>query len=195
MNVTLPSGRQGRLLALALLGLALAAVYATLAMPLLSFYYDRQARMAREREFIVKLDNIVAELPALQARLDRLRAASANHKMALAGESDAIAAAALQGDLERYATAAGVAIGSSEILPAVPAEDYHRVGIRVLVNGRYQALLQLVARIETSRPPLAIDNLQIRGMQSGTPGQMSVGLDASLEVYGFRSLGTGADKP
>lgn len=195
MTVALPSGRHGRLLALALLGIALATVYVTAVMPLLGFYYDRQARLVRERQLIVKLDSVVAELPALQARLDRLHAAVANHKMALAGDTDAIAAAALQGSLEQYATAAGVTIGSSEILPTQAAGEYHRVGLRLLVNGRYQGLLRLIERIETARPPLAIDNLQIRGMQSATPREAPVGLDASLEVYGFRSLTIGAQKP
>lgn len=191
----LPSGWPGRLLALALLGVVLVVLYATVAMPLLSFYYDRQARLARERQLIAKLDSIAAELPTLRARVERLRAAVADHKMALAGETDAIATAALQGRLEQDATAAGVTIGSSEILPEMPAGDYHRVGLRLLVNGRYQGLLQLLARVETASPPLAIDNLQIRGTQSATPLNRTVGLDASFEVYGFRSLGTGAPKP
>lgn len=191
----LPSGWQGRLLALALLGIVLVVFYVTLAMPLLSFYYDRQARVARERQFIVKLNSVVAELPTLQARLGRLRAAVADHKMALAGETDAIASAALQGRLEQYSSAAGVTIGSSEILPAMPAGDYHRVGLRLVVDGRYPGLLQFLARIETAKPPLAIDNLQIRGMQSATPLKAPAGLDASLEVYGFRSNSTGAAKP
>jgi hypothetical protein len=194
VNTALPTGWHGRLLALGLLAVALATIYVTVVMPLRGFYDDRQTQMARERQLIAKLDRVNAELPALQARLDRLRAAAANHEMALAGETDAIASAALQGRLEQYAKAAGVTIGSSEILPGEPAGDYHRVGLRLLVNGGYPGLLQLVARIETARPPLAIDNLQIRGMQSATPRAAPVGLDASLEVHGFRSTGTGRTK-
>jgi general secretion pathway protein M len=194
VNTALPSGWRGRLLAVGLLLVALATVYATVAMPLFSFYDDRQMRMASERQLIAKLDRVKAELPALQTRLDRLRAAAANHEMALAGETDAIASATLQGRLEQYAKAADVTIGSSEILPAEPAGDYHRVGLRLLVNGGYPGLLQLVARIETERPPLAIDNLQIRGMQSAAPRAAPARLDASLDVYGFRSTSTGRPK-
>lgn len=196
MNAALPSGWQGRLLALAVLGVAVATVYLTLVMPLLNFYDDWQAQAARERLLIVKLDTVAANLPRLQARVARLRAAVANHKMTLAGETDAIASAALQGRLEQYATAAGVAVGSSEILPSAPEGDYQRVGLRLLVNGPYQGLLHLVARIETARPPLAIDNLQIRGMQSTAQRRAAaVALDASLEVYGFRDTTGGRTKP
>lgn len=201
MNTALPTGWHGRLLALALLAVALATVYATVAMPLLGFYDDRQTQMARERQLIVKLNSVAAELPVLQARLARLRAAAANHEMALAGETDAIASATLQGRIEQYATAAGVTIGSTEILPSDGEGDHTRIGLRLLVNGPYQGLLQLIAKIEMANPPLVIDSLQIRrlesrirGRQSAMPRAAPVGLDASLEVYGFRSTSTGRSK-
>jgi general secretion pathway protein M len=197
VNAALPSGWQGRLLALAVLAAALATVYVTLAMPLLDFYDDRQALAARERRLIVKLGSVGAELPELQARLARLRAAVASHKATLAGETDAIASATLQGRLEQYATAAGVTIGSSEILPEEPRGNYHRIGLRLMVNGPYQGLLELVARIETATPPLAIDNLQIRGARSALLRRQAaaIALDASLEVYGFRDAAAGRPKP
>ena len=195
MNAALPSGRHGRLLALAVLGAALATVYVAVAMPLLNIYVDRRAQVARERLLIEKLNTVAAELPPLQARLARLRTAVANHKATLEGDTDAIASAALQGRLEQYAAAVGVTIGSSEILPTQAEGEYHRIGLRLLVNGPYRGLLQLVARIETARPPLAIDNLQIRGMQSAVRRSAAVGLDASLEVYGFRGTNTGRQKP
>lgn len=183
----LPTGWRGRGLAVALLLVVLAAVYLVVAAPLLDLYAERAALAASRRALLLKLSDIGGELPALTARVAKLRAAEDSHKLVLEGASDAIASAALQGHMGRFAAGVGVAIGSTETLPAQARGDYRRIGLRLLISGSYASLMKLLAAIETSTPALVIDNLQIRGFVGQLGASSASRLDASLDVYGFRA--------
>jgi hypothetical protein len=128
------------------------------------------------------------ELPMLRAQVANLRAAAAGDRHVLEGGSDTIAAAALQGRIGEIAGAAGVVIASSEILPAEVEDGYRRLGLRLVVNGSYDGLIQLLAVLERATPPLIVDNLQIRAVQRRPrgPAEAVAPLDASFEVLGFR---------
>lgn len=187
MIANLPTGWQGRTLAVFLLLVALTSVYLVVAAPLLDLYAEREARAESRRSLLAKLDTIAAELPALHARVGALRTAMDSHKLMLEGASDAIASAALEGDIEKFAAAAGARVGSTEILPVQTQGHYHRVGLRLLISGPYESLMKLLAKIETATPPLVIDDLQIRSLLRRVGAPTAPGLDASLEVYGFRA--------
>jgi Tfp pilus assembly protein PilO len=186
MIADLRTGWRGRTLALFLLLVALAAAYFAVAVPLLDIYAAREARAASQRSLLAKLDTIVAGVPALRSRVGELRADADSHKLMLEGASDAIAAAALQGRIDRLAAAAGLTVGSTESLPVQTQGDYSRVGVRLLVSGAYASLIKLLAMSETATPPFVIDNLQIHGLMRRVGALTVLGLDASLEVSGFR---------
>lgn len=126
------------------------------------------------------------ELPALRTRVEQLRAAAGNRKITLEGASDALAAAALQSRIEEFASSVGATIGSTESLPAEARSGYRRIGLRYVLSGPYEALVKFLAKLEVATPPLVIDNLHIHGVlrRPGTPA--SAGLDAGLDVYGYR---------
>jgi hypothetical protein len=189
VNADLPTGWQGRALALLILLGALTTVYLVVAVPLLDLYHGRALRLASQRALLVKLGTIAAELPVLRAHVTELRAAADSHKPTLDGASDAIASATLQGHIEQFAAASGVMVGSTEILPIETAGDYHRVGLRMLISGSYESMMKLLATIETATPPLVVDGLQIHSLmrRAGASKPLGVGLDASLEVSGFRA--------
>lgn len=187
MIATLPTGWRGRLLALGLAFIALAAVYSVAAAPLLDLYADNAALAERRRALVVKLNAIAGELPSLRARVAELRAVVATDKLTLDGASDPIASAALQGRIEALASTAGVTIGSTESMPAEVQGGYRRLGLRLMINGPYESLAKLLAGLEATRPPLIVDNLQVRSFQR-RPGTTPIPmLDASLEVHGFRA--------
>jgi general secretion pathway protein M len=187
MIATLPTGRQGRLLALGLLLVAIALAYAAVAAPLMSLYADRADTVELRRLELQRLNNAVRELPALQAKLATLRASAASSKVTLEGTSDAVAAAALQGRIEELAASSGATIGSSESLPAETQGTYRRLGQRVTLSGGYDAIVKLLAALEQTTPPVIIDNLQIHALQRRVGAAVST-LDASLDVYGFRAV-------
>jgi general secretion pathway protein M len=191
----LPTGRAGQALALAILCLVLGGVYLLVVSPVLDLYAQREATLADRRMLAPRLSAAAAELPELRARLAELQAAATTRKIALDGASDAIAAANLQSRIEELASAAGVTIGSTEGLAAENRGGYRRIGLRLAISGDYDAMVKLLAAIETAAPPLILSNVQFHGVlrQVGQPpmGQPQTSrLDAGFEVYGFRRADT-----
>jgi len=183
----LPTGRQGQLLASALLLAALGAIYLFAAAPLLELYAERAAAVENARLLVPRLKTTADELPGLRARAAELRATASTHKVTLDGSSDAIASANLQSHIAELAAAAGVTIGSTESLPAEMRGGYRRIGLRYALSGPYETLVKFLARLDAATPPLVVDNLSIHGVmrRPGTPAASA--LDAGLDVYGFRN--------
>jgi hypothetical protein len=187
MTATLPMGWRGRLLALGLLSVALAILCTLAVAPLLDLYAVRAASLEARRALVAKLNAIEGQLPALRKRVAELRAAADSSRLTLDGASDAVASAGLQGHIAELAAAAGMTVGSTESLPAQTQSGYHRLGLRVVLSGPYDSLVKLLGKIETTAPPLVVDNLQMHSFQR-RPGAAAVSaLDASFEVYGFRA--------
>jgi Tfp pilus assembly protein PilO len=186
MIVRLPTGRQGRGLALGLLLAVLATAWLTVAAPLRSFYTDREEQVVQRRALLRKLDSLAAELPTLKARVATLRGSIDKNRVTLDGASDAIASALLQGHIEQDAALAGVTLGSTEILPTQAQGEYRRIGLRLMISGSYEALTKFLSELETAAPPLVVSEMQIRGTQWRVGIKAKSGLDASLEIYGFR---------
>lgn len=187
MITTLPIGWRGRVLALGLASAVLSAVYVTLVVPLFDLYAGRETLIETRQSLLLKINAITEELPALRAHLVELRATANNDKLTLDGGSDAIASAALQGRIEDLASTNGVVIGSTESLVAPAQGHYHRIGLRLVISAPYAGLINLLGAIESARPPLIIDDLQVHAFQrraGATPVEM---LDATLQVYGFRT--------
>lgn len=183
----MPTGRPGRLLALSLLLLVLAAVYLLAAAPILGLYRERAARLDERLMLAPRLDAAAAEVPALRARLARLTARSRARKVTLDGASDAIASANLESRIDALASAAGATVGSAESLPAKVIAPYRRIGLRVVLSGNYETLVKLFTALDRATPPLVIDDLEIHGTILPFNRSRNLGLNASFNVYGFRS--------
>jgi general secretion pathway protein M len=183
----LPTGRQGQLLALALLLAAVGAIYLFAAAPLLELYAERAAAVENARLLVPRLKAAADELPGLRARAAELRATASTHKVTLDGSSDAIASANLQSHIAELAASAGVTIGSTESLPTETRGGYRRIGLRYALSGPYETFVKFLARLDAATPPLVVDNLSIHGVprRPGTPAASA--LDAGLDVYGFRN--------
>ncbi|HUC72909.1 MAG TPA: type II secretion system protein GspM [Stellaceae bacterium] len=179
------------MLAVGLLLLVLGSFYFLAVAPLVELYQQRQARIEDGRMLLPRLHAVAAGLPALRARVAELRAAARTRKVTLEGASDAIASASLQSRIEGFATSVGATIGSTESLPADTLDGYRRIGLRFALNGTYETLVRLLAELEEATPPLVVDNLQVHGVlrRPGLPqsGVADLGLDAGIDVYGFRN--------
>jgi len=182
----LPTGRRGRLLALSLLIVLLAAVYFVAAAPLLALYAERAAVLEDRRMLLPRLRAVGDEVPALHARVEQLRAAAGTRKITLEGASDAIAAATLQSRIEELAASVGATIGSTESLPPEARSGYRRIGLRYVLSGSYETLIKFLGKLETATPPLVIDNLHIHGVLRRPGTSAAAGLDAGLDVYAYR---------
>jgi hypothetical protein len=173
-------------LALSLVLVALGGVYLLAVVPLVDLYAQRAAVLENRRALIPRLKAAAEELPALRARVEQLRAAAGTRKVTIEGASDAIAAATLQSRIEELAASVGATIGSTESLPAEARSGYRRIGLRYVLSGPFETLAKFLAKLETATPPLVIDNLHIHGVLRRPGAPAAAGLDAGLDVYGYR---------
>jgi general secretion pathway protein M len=174
---------------LALLCLVLAAGYLVIVAPLVDMYSEGERSLADKRMLAQRLEASAAALPELQAQLAELKARASARDITLEGNSDAVAAANLQSRLEKLASSAGAAIGSSEAIPAESRGAFRRIGLRLAINGPYVAIVNLLGAVDNAAPPLVLSNLQIHAMVRPVGGDAAnARLDAAFEVYGFRGV-------
>lgn len=191
----LPIGVSGRALALLILCALVGLLYIALIAPLIDFYGSGGAALADRQLLVLKLGHLVAEDPGLRARLVSLQTAGAGSEVTLEGASDALASANLQSRLEQLAAANGVAIASTEAIAAEDRGPYRRIGLRVAINGNYDAIVKLLSAVQEAAPPLILANLQIHGLFRTVAVRASYPLETRFEVYGLRVGGTKSSAP
>jgi general secretion pathway protein M len=185
MAAALPTGRQGRTLALGLLVLAAIVVWLGVAAPLMDLYDAQAARLAQRLALADRMAALAAEVPDLKTRA---AAVPANNGTAtFEGATDALAGATLQSQLQSLAATAGATLSSMETLTAEQSGPYRRIGVKLSISAPLPVLVQLLAQIDQARPPMLVDDLQIHGSPIVLPGIAASALDVGFTVYGFRS--------
>src|SRR5579859_5123365 len=116
MGSNLPTGRQGRILAIGLVLLAAILVWLVVAAPLMDLYESEGAKLAQRMALADRMAGLAAELPALQTRAATVPAN--NGDATFEGATDALAGATLQSQLQTLAASAGAALSSMETLAA-----------------------------------------------------------------------------
>ncbi len=195
----LPTGRPGRLLALGIALLLLVVLWEAIGSPLAGLYRGRAQALAERRMVAVHMAALAAQLPALR-RAATAGGARPGPVALIAGSSDAIAAAALQEQVQQMATGLGATLSSSESLQPSQGTgqergrggtgSYRRVGVRIAVTAPYDVMVRLLAAIEQASPSMLIDDLQLHG--SRIQLLQSAPIEGSLTVLAFRrGTGTG----
>jgi general secretion pathway protein M len=185
MASAMPTGRQGRILAVGLVVLAAIIVWLGIAAPLMDYYDARAGRLAQQAALAQRMAALAAELPDLRTRAAAVPAN--NGDATFAGATDALAGATLQSQLQSFATTTGAALSSMETLTAEQSGPYRRIGVKLSISAPLPVLVALIGQIEQSRPPMLIDDLQVHGSPIVLPGAQTSALDIGFVVYGFRS--------
>jgi len=185
---SLPTGRNGRILAACLAVLALFVIWLGFIAPMLDWYDGRAARLTELRVRAAREQALIETLPALKKEA---AAAQTPARAALIGSTDAIAGAALQEQVQQLATAASAQLTSIETLPADQVGAYRRIGVRVELNAQLPVIVELLKSVEEAQPSILVDELHLTATPVGA-GAMQLPLDASFTVYGFR-VGTAKD--
>jgi type II secretory pathway component PulM len=185
---TLPTGRKGQALALALTVLVLMLIFWGAVLPLSDWYAAQAETLSQQEALATRMARIAATLPALRAQEAAAPAAAAPVAL-LQGETDAIAAANLQERLQALAAAAGTSLSSVEMLPVdrpsnEPAESDRAIRLRLMLNAPWATLIKFLDVIEAGPPLMLIDDLRLEGVRLVL--RDSPPLQASLTVTGFR---------
>jgi general secretion pathway protein M len=181
--LSLPNGRNGRILAAALALLALGAAWLAFAAPVIDWYGSRAQQLTEMRERAAREAALIETLPSL--RREEEEAAKTPTHSVLSGRTDAIAGAALQEQVQTMASAANAQLTSAETLPAEQVGIYRRIGVRVELNAQLPVIVQLLKSVEEAEPSMMVDDIRLTGTPIGTlSGQLP--LDAAFTVYAFR---------
>jgi len=186
--LTLPEGRPGKALAVAVTLLALAAFWFALVSPLLGWYQSRAALLAQQQSIAAHMTALAREIPQLRANAAAARPSAQDQQILLPGATDAIAGANLQSTLQNLASSVGTSLDSSEVMPVQQAGALRRIGIQVSVTATWPVLIGLLTAISTARPRMIVGQLSlINASQADSSGSAPV--QASFAVSAF-SAGT-----
>jgi general secretion pathway protein M len=153
--------RQQRLLAIAILAIALVAAASIIVVPVWSATasYNEQIDSAQHR--LHTLRRIAASDGKLRPRFEQIRTAQVSSGHYLRSATDAVAAAELQRILKSLAGSNGVQVQSTQILPAGAADEFVRVALRVRLRGSLPGFVDTLHEIESNEVYLFVDNLSI----------------------------------
>lgn len=180
----LPGGRPGQVLAVTLTGVAALVLWLGLVVPLTKWHSQRSEVISERLALARHMEAIVADLPHLQQQADAA-AAAAPTRVLLAGTTDPVAGAELQGVVQDVAGRHHVSVSSAEMLSTSQVGGYRRIGVRLSVYApQWSAFMNFLKSIEEATPRMFVDDLEIHGLPAHIKGITPV--DASLTVFGFR---------
>ncbi len=190
-----------RVLALALLGAVVAGLYLLVARPVTEQHQRYRDSIAQSQSLLGQYRRLGASLPALQsqiAELDRRRNAAGTH---LRGASDALVAAELQTRVKLAVESHGGRLTSTQILAAKDESELRRIGMRVQMTATIEVLHQIFYQLESSKPLIFLDNIDIRTRRAArprrrrsgstpadvaaTPAENEPNLNFRFDIYGY----------
>jgi type II secretory pathway component PulM len=131
--------------------------------------------LARRQELVARRDAIAASLAATNTRLDEMS------ERFLTASTPAVAASELQQTVKEIAAQAAMEVRSERILPPVERADLLEIPIEVTVSGDIRQLVDLLARLESTRKVLSVQDLKLRVVNVSQPREIL----ATLTLAGF----------
>lgn len=170
-----------------------AAMWLWVAEPLWRAYAEGKEAISEAGELLQRYERLAAARPTLEAEVRASGQVGASDAY-LAGETDGLAAAALQSRVASLMSASGAVLNSIQVLPAREEAGLRRVTLRVQMSAAIEPLVKILYALETEKPVLFVDNLDIQGRQqlhqlAATGGALITEplLMVSFDLYGFVS--------
>jgi general secretion pathway protein M len=189
MDTALPTGHRGQAVAAGLVLLAIVIVWIGVIAPLFSLYADRADQIEALRARAAREAALIEALPMLQKQAQVLARAPA--RAVLPGNSDAIAGATLQEQVQNMAAGVNAQLTSIETLPAEQVGANRRIGVRVELSAQLAVVIELLRAIEDAQPSMLVDDIRLTATPV-SPQNAQLPLDAAFTVYAFR-VGTAKD--
>jgi len=185
-TLTLPEGRAGQALAIAVTIIVAAAIWLGVVMPLLGWYAGQSDALATAQLEAAHLQALQASLPELRRRIAETAIQSSAAEVLLQGGSDAIAGANLQAALNTLATQAGASLDSTESVPAEASGGLRRIGVAVSLTATWPTLVAFLTAIDLASPRMIVSDLTVSA-DSEPDSRQDVSLQASFTVAAFRA--------
>ncbi|WP_022948042.1 type II secretion system protein GspM [Methylohalobius crimeensis] len=181
---------QQRLAAWSLTLIPVLLFYFLLVAPYVSWVRSNQERISELQFQLERLSRSAAEEPSWRKRLKSLQTRHNQDEHYLSGETPALASAELQRRLGEIIRTAGGELTSTQVHPQHQEEEFTRIAVRIRLLGNLEVLREVLHSIESNRPLLIVDNLNIRPL----PGRRdpktrqplpSDRLNMDMEVVGY----------
>jgi general secretion pathway protein M len=186
-----PGSLLSRTLAVLLLLAVGLAAYQLLVLPVAAAYRGAAEAIERSQGLLQRYQALAAQRDELARLVAQQEEVAAGSEAYLGGQSDALAAAALQDQVRRAIERAGGELRSTQILPARAADNaagVRRASLRLQLGVDIEGLETLLYQLEAGEPYLFIDQITIReGRMRRGRGDVAPDptLDVNLEVYGY----------
>ena len=180
--------RQRRLLALAILVLALGAVFSLSVLPVLLANQHYRNSIDGLESRLKQLQRAAAIGDSLQPQYEQLKRWQTSDAQYLKSNSAALAAAELQRLVKRILVAKNAEVVSTQILTTRQEEGFDRVSQKVRIRGELQNIVQAFYAIETGEPFVFLDNVSVRASRGRrVRGQVATlqTLDIDMELIGY----------
>lgn len=178
--------RLSRLLAVALLVFVVVVPYLGILRPYLESLREGREEIA---EIVALRDRYVAL--AAGVRIDGweegLREEGDGQPAYLQGPSEALVSADLQNRVKMVVQENGGELNSTQVLEPTSEETFRRLSVRVRMSGGSEALYKVLYALETERPFLFIDNIDInaRTMRVREGQGETIELMVSFDLFGY----------
>jgi hypothetical protein len=169
----------------ALLFLVVAGLAMTTVVPLTSRVAELREEVEAERIVLGRFAAVAARRGET-AEYERIGRAALESGTYLKGESEALVAAGLQTTLAQLAAAGRVRFASTRALPPRERDTMRLIGVSVQFKAEIDQLRALLFRIESHRPFLFVEGLQVRPVSpfSQSSPELNGLLDVRLDVFG-----------
>ncbi|MFQ5534656.1 MAG: type II secretion system protein GspM [Sphingomonadales bacterium] len=191
MNINL-TPRESRMAALAVLVALIVLAYVAVIGPIISAYTDYENSLSDMRHRLTQYTRIAAQRPQLAEQLDDLAKHPPSSRDFLTGNGDAIVAANLQRLVTQIIRRSRGRLISTQVLKPSSEEGLRKIALSVQFEGDIRSLQQILFAIESGKPVMFIEMMDIRlnpaGSQQGR--QSNIGpsvLRARLDLYGYQS--------
>ena len=168
----------GRIAALTILALLLAVLWAGPVELYLQFVASNALRLEQRSALLERYRTLLSS-PAVE-----MPRPEASPPLILPETTEAPGIALLQERLKNAATASQVQLRSIQVLRSETLPNAVRIGVRISAAGDVSRLAHLLYSIETARPVLYPDNLQIQS-RAATPQGPADALEFQFDVSAF----------
>jgi general secretion pathway protein M len=149
-------------LALGILVGVIALFYLTAIAPLVATAREYSEAVDDLRFRLQRYQKVAAEKDDLLAKLEQIKAAGKQDERFIARDTAALASADLQSMVKEIVSQAGGELTSTQVIPERKEENFTRIAVKIRVNGSTDVLRDVLHSIETSKPMLFVENLNIR---------------------------------
>jgi len=181
-----------RVLAVALLVFSIGLGYTLVINPLLDLRRE-YSESVEDLEFrLQRYRKVAAEKGYWAKHVEEIKQHSSVSEQYISQDTPALASADLQTLIKETVNSAGGELISTQVVPEQKEEQLTRIAVRVRMNGSTRVLREVLYAVETAKPILWIDNVNLRPIRVPVrPGAKGVSdrLSIDFEVVGYMRAG------